>query len=401
MLKGNAIIGQSGGPTSVINASLCGVVEMAVRQDFITGVYGMRWGIEGFMHENLIDLKKEDPGTIAALRLTPSSALGSSRHKLKDEDFPKIRKVLEKFNIRYFFMIGGNDTMDTINRVEKYCVANGYELRGIGIPKTVDNDLHGTDHTPGYGSAARYVALSVLQGGLLARDMQKVDQYVVYQAVGRDAGWLAAASVAAKRCECDPPHIILMPERPFDKDKFLAKVEECHKKYGFVSIACGEGIAYADGRPVSASETRDRFGNVEFGAMGGTSAAMMLHRMISEKFGWRGEFQVVESLQMAGSDRTSALDVAEAFLCGQKAVELAAEGKSGLMVSLVREEGKEYQTKLGTAPLAEVAVHSKPMPDKYIDASGMYVTPEFVEYLKPLVGPLPTMAKLAYHPIKA
>ena len=159
MLKGNAVVGQSGGPTSVINSSLAGVVEAALRQDSIQGIFGMRWGIEGFMQELLADLKQEDPRQIALLKSTPSSALGSSRHKLKDEDFPKILKVLEKFDIRYFFMIGGNDSMDTINRVETYCRQNGYELCGVGVPKTVDNDLFGTDHTPGYPSAARYVAL--------------------------------------------------------------------------------------------------------------------------------------------------------------------------------------------------------------------------------------------------
>lgn len=403
MLKGNAIIGQSGGPTSVINGSLCGIVEAALRTECIEGIYGMRWGIEGFMKEDLIDLKQEDPRTIAALRQTPSSALGSSRHKLQDEDFPVIRKVLEKYNIRYFFMVGGNDTMDTIHRVEKYCADNGYELHGIGVPKTVDNDLYGTDHTPGYPSAARYVALSVQQGGRLARDMQKVDQYVIYQAVGRDSGWLAAGAAAAKQREEDPPHLVLMPERPFEQDKFLAAVEDCYKKYGFCSISCGEGIAFEDGTPVSASGTKDRFGNVEFGAMGGTSAAMMLHKMIGEKFeGWRGEFQVVESLQMCGADRMSAVDAEEAYLCGQRAVELAAEGQSGLMVSIEREDdASHYRSHLGTAKLQDVAVRAKPMPDEFIDDTGMFVTDAFIDYLRPLVGPLPEMARLEYAKVKA
>ncbi|HLA38372.1 MAG TPA: diphosphate--fructose-6-phosphate 1-phosphotransferase, partial [Candidatus Glassbacteria bacterium] len=370
MLKGNAVVGQSGGPTSVINSSLAGVVEAALRQDSIQGIFGMRWGIEGFMQELLADLKQEDPRQIALLKSTPSSALGSSRHKLKDEDFPKILKVLEKFDIRYFFMIGGNDSMDTINRVETYCRQNGYELCGVGVPKTVDNDLFGTDHTPGYPSAARYVALSVQQGGRLARDMQKVDQYTIYQAVGRDAGWLAASAVAAKRSEADPPHILLIPERPFDREKFLDRVDACYRKYGFCSISCGEGIAYADGTPVSASQTADKFGNVEFGAMGGTSAAMQLHKMIGERFkGWRGEFQVVESLQMCASDRASALDIEEAYACGRRAVELAAGGQTGQMVSIVRgSDGHgHYRTELGTAKLADVAVRAKPMPDEYID----------------------------------
>ena len=241
------------------------------------------------------------------------------------------------------------------------------------------------------------------QGGLLARDMQKVDQFTVYQAVGRDSGWLAAGAVAAKRDEQDPPHIILIPERAFDREKFLARVEQCYKKYGYCSISVGEGVSYADGTPISASQTADKFGNVEFGAMGGTSAAMMLHRMISEKFSsWRGEFQVVESLQMCGSDRVSALDVEEAYACGKRAVELAGQGETGLMVSIRRGSDKHghYRTELGTAPLADVAVKAKPMPDEYIDESGMFVTQAFVDYLKPLVGPMPEMAKLAYKPVK-
>ncbi len=403
MQTGNAVVGQSGGPTSVINASLAGVIEGAVRSGTISGVYGMRWGIEGFMQEMLVDLKAEDPRQVDLLKSTPSSALGSSRHKLQDEDFPKILAVLKKYDIRYFFMIGGNDSMDTINRVAAYCRGEGYELSGIGVPKTVDNDLFGTDHTPGYGSAARYVALSVQQGGRLARDMQKVDQYSVYQAVGRDAGWLAAAAVAAKKEEADPPHILLIPERAFDKEKFLDKVGEVQGKYGFCSISVGEGVSYADGTPISASQTADKFGNVEFGAMGGTSAAMMVHKMIAGRYeNWRGEFQVVESLQMCASDRASALDVAEAHACGLRAVELAEEGRDGVMVSIVRgSDGHgHYRTELGTAELKDVAVRAKPMPDEYIDESGMWVTEAFIDYLRPLVGQLPTFADLAYKPVK-
>jgi 6-phosphofructokinase 1 len=402
MLKGNMIVGQSGGPTTVINASLCGTVEAALRSNCIEGIYGMRWGIEGFMQRMLVDLRKEDPRAIARLRQTPSSALGSSRHKLQEEDFPVIKEVLEAHNIRYFFMIGGNDSMDTIHRVETYCQENGYELQGIGIPKTVDNDLFGTDHTPGYPSAARYVALSVQQGGRLSRDMQKVDQYVIYQAVGRDSGWLAASSAAAKKRPEDPPHIILLPERAFNKDRFLEKVEDCYRNYGFCSISCGEGLSYADGTPVSASVTTDKFGNVEFGAMGGTSVAMMLHRMIGDHFeGQRGEFQVVESLQMCASDRASDLDLDEAYLCGLEAVKLADEGKTGVMVSILRgSENGSYCTQLGTVPLRDVAVKAKPMPQEYIDESDLFVTQEFIRYLRPLVGPMPEYSQLAYVPVE-
>ncbi|MBT7092197.1 MAG: phosphofructokinase, partial [Bacteroidetes bacterium] len=193
-MKGNAIIGQSGGPTSVINSSLAGVIEGASRSDAIESVYGMNYGIEGFMQEKIIDLQNQPDSVLKGLRTTPGSALGSSRHKVKDEDFPKILEVLRKYNIRYFFLIGGNDTMDTINRVEQYCKNEGYDLIGVGIPKTVDNDLFGTDHTPGFASAARSNILNVKQAGMLARDMKKVDQFVVYQTIGRDSGWLGAAT---------------------------------------------------------------------------------------------------------------------------------------------------------------------------------------------------------------
>jgi len=394
MLRGNAIVGQSGGPTCVINGSLAGVIRGALACRQITGIYGMRYGIEGFMQENIIDLKKEGAGIVDMLRNTPSSALGSCRLKLKEEHLAPVRAVLEKYNIRHFFLIGGNDTMDTIHRIEEYCKSTGYELQGIGIPKTVDNDLFGTDHTPGYPSAARYVALSVLQAGLLARDMKKVDQFVIYQAVGRSAGWLAAASVLAKKRPEDPPHIILMPERHFEQEKFLSDFEACYKKYGWVSIAVGEGVTYADGTPISASRVTDKFSNVEFGAMGGTSAAMMLHRMIADRFKLRGEFQVVESLQMCGADRVPAVDKKEAFQCGVEAVKLVKEGHTGYMVSIKREKGREYKVSYGTTPLKEVAIKAKPMPDAYINTEGNFVTRAFVDYLKPLVGELPAYVTL-------
>jgi 6-phosphofructokinase 1 len=394
MLQGNAIIGQSGGPTSVINASLVGLVEAARGRTPIRHTFGMRYGIEGFMRGEIIDLGAEDPATISALRCTPSSALGSCRHKLKEADFPKIIEVLRRFDIRYFFSIGGNDTMDTVHRVEAYCREQGYDLIGVGVPKTVDNDLCLTDHTPGFGSAGRYVALSVKQEGMLARDMKRVDQFVIFQTVGRSAGWLPAAAALAKASEDDAPHIILVPERPFDQDRFLADVKHCYDRYGWCSIVCGEGVCYADGMPISESSVSDKFANVEFGAMGGTSAAMMLHRMVHAAFGWRGEFQVCESLQMCAADRVHSGDLEEATACGRRAVELAVAGTSGVMVSIVRESNDPYRWSLGTAPLADVALGAKPMPDMFINAEGNYVTPECLDYLRPLIGPLPDYARL-------
>jgi len=396
MLKGNAIVGQSGGPTSVINASLAGVVTQAKKTRAIGKVFGMRWAIEGFMRGEVVDLGKESPATIKGLVGTPGSALGSCRHKVKEDDLPVILDVLKTYNIRYLFLIGGNDTMDTIHRVEAYCAKRGYEIAGVGIPKTVDNDLFGTDHTPGYPSAARYTALSVLHAGILARDMKKVDQFVIYQSIGRDAGWLTAASALAKTKDPESaPHILLIPERAFEPDKFLQKVEETYKNFGWVSICCGEGVKYADGTPVSASQTRDKFGNVELGAMGGTSVAMNVHKIITANFpGWRGEFEITESLPMSAADRAVKLDLAEAAKLGAEAVKLAAKGVTGKMVTLVRGRGAKYSASIGTADLADVAARAKPMPDSMITPDGFFVTKAFYDYAAPLVGPLPKYTNL-------
>ena len=394
MARGQAVVGQSGGPTSVINSSLVGVVEAARGSSRIGRVYGMRFGIEGFMEDRLDELSGRAEGLLQGLRRTPSSALGSSRHKVRDEDLPRILEILKKHEVRFLFLIGGNDTMDTIHRVEAYCRREGYELTGVGIPKTVDNDLFGTDHTPGFPSAARCNILNVLQAGLLARDMRRVDSFVIYQSIGRDAGWLAAAAAAAKRNEADAPHLIYLPERPFDREHFLADAAECQRRYGWVSIVCGEGLKQADGSPVSASQVRDKFGNVEFGAMGGASVAMSLHGLLKERLGLRGEFQITESLIMCAMDRAVELDLEEAYGCGREAVRLAEAGRSGLMVALERQPGKQYRTRYATAALEEVAVKSKPMPPEYINAEGNFVTEAFLQYVRPLVGPIPEYTSL-------
>jgi ATP-dependent phosphofructokinase / diphosphate-dependent phosphofructokinase len=394
MAEVNAVVGQSGGPTSVINSSLAGVVEAARASGRIDHVYGMRFGIEGVLEDNLVDLFSLPSEVIEGLRRTPGSALGSTRLKLQEENFLPILERLKQHNIRYFFMIGGNDTMDTIHRVTEYAASKGYELQGVGIPKTVDNDLFGTDHTPGFPSAARYVALSVLQGSLLTRDMRRVDQFCIFQTVGRSAGWLPAAATAIHSTGGEPPHLLLLPERPFDREAFMSAVEQRHKDYGYVSIVCGEGITNADGSPVSASQTKDKFDNVEFGAMGGTSAAMVLHRIISDEFGWRGEFQVTESLQMCAADRGVPLDFEEAFACGEEAVRRALEGRTGEMVTIERHSNNPYGIKFGSAPLASVANHERPMPDEFISPDGMGVTAAFADYIRPLVGELPEYVSL-------
>lgn len=394
MFKGNAIVGQSGGPTSVINSSLAGVIEGVRDFDVFGKLYGMNYGIEGLMQERLYDLSGQSNAVVAGLRLTPSSALGSSRHKLKEADFPRILEVLKKYDIRYFFLIGGNDTMDTIHRVEAYCRAQKYDLVGIGIPKTVDNDLYGTDHTPGFPSAARSNMLNVMQAGVLARDMKKVDQFVVYQTIGRDAGWLAAATAMARRKESDAPHLIYCPERRFDKDAMLADVLACIEKQGWVSVVVSEGLRYADNTPVSASQIKDKFNNVEFGAMGGSSVGLNIHRMISQDLGLRGEFQITESLIMSAIDRATPADLQEAYQCGRKAVDLARKGESGFMVTIQRTGNDPYAIVYDKEPLANVAVRAKSMPDDFINPRGNFVTDKLIEYMRPLVGPVPEYVEL-------
>lgn len=393
MIAGNAIVGQSGGPTSVINSSLLGVIETSVACDRISEIYGMRYGLDGLLGEKLIDLGNQDRRVLEGLRSTPSSALGSSRHKLKQEELPVLQRLFEKYNIRYFFMIGGNDTMDTVHRVEEWCKGVGWELYGVGIPKTVDNDLFGTDHTPGFPSAARYNILSTLQAGVLARDMQKVDKFVIYQTIGRDAGWLAAATAVASGGEGDAPHLIYCPEIPFQKDAFLEDAVECVRKYGWVSIVVSEGIRDLEGNPVSATSSTDDFNNPEFGAMGGGSVGLALHRMLMDSTGWRGEFQVIESLNMCAMDRALRTDIEEAYECGCRAVQLASEGDSGVMVTILRKSSNPYQAQYGKVALADVAIRAKTMPREYFNSAGNYVTDSFIDYISPLVGKIPNYVR--------
>ncbi len=394
MIKGNALLGQSGGPTSVINASLAGLIERASQADEIGKILGMHYGIEGFLEEKIYDLSAQSRETVEGLLTTPGSALGSCRYKVKDDDLPRILELFRKYNIRYFFLIGGNDTMDTIHRVEAYCRREGWELGGIGIPKTVDNDLYGTDHTPGFPSAGRYNALCVKEAGQLARDMLKVDQFVVYQTIGREAGWLAAAAALARDKEGDAPHLIYMPERPFNREEFLEDARKCVEKYGWVSVVVSEGLLYEDGTPVSAASTQDKFSNTEFGAMGGASVGLNVHKILSEATGWRGEFQITESLPMSAVDRVTERDREEARLCGVKGVELALAGETGYMVSMERKGGAEYEIEYTKVPLSETAVRAKAMPPSYINDRGNDVTEECIAYLRPLIGDLPRFTRL-------
>ncbi|MBM4394864.1 MAG: diphosphate--fructose-6-phosphate 1-phosphotransferase [Deltaproteobacteria bacterium] len=400
MAKGNLVVGQSGGPTAVINASLVGVIREARRHPDIRTVLGMRFGIQGLLAEDLADLYAEPEDVIEAVRVSPSSALGSCRLKLADEQLPHVLDVLRRFDVRYLAYVGGDDSQNTTHRIVRYCLEHGYELNGIGIPKTVDNDLYGTDHTPGYGSAARYVAISVRQGGILARDMRKVDPVLVFQAVGRDAGWLAAAAALAREAEDDPPHLIYVPERPIARERFLADVERCHSRHGFVAIAIGEGVVWSDGKPVSGTQVLDRFGNPEYGSTGGASAAMVLKSVACDHLGVRGEFQVVESLAMCAADRVSATDRDEAYRAGVEAVRLAAAGRTGLMVAFERDDGPRYGCRCVPVPLTRVNEGKQRMPDRFLDPAESFVTPEVLGYVRPLVGELPSYGRLRAVPVR-
>lgn len=399
LLEGNLLVGQSGGSTAVINNSLVGIIDEAKRHPCIKNIYGMRFGIEGFMEEKMIDLRKESEETLKALRKTPGSALGSSRHKLKEHDLEPILKLFIKHNIRFFHMIGGNDTMDTIHRITEYAGTKGYIVNGIGVPKTVDNDLFGTDHTPGYPSCARAVTISVIQSAIFARDMARVDPVYVTQTVGRDAGWLAAATALARKNDGDGPHLIYVPERPLDWERFKEDVKRVYARYGWVYIVNGEGIVDTEGRPVSSphQQKKDNFGNIEFGSTGGVSAARELFLCATQTLGVRGEYQQPESIPMCMADRMVKLDADEAYKVGRRAVQMAVSGRSGFMVTIVRRSSDPYKASFGNIPLKDVAVRNKKMPDEFLSASGNDVTPAFLDYIRPLVGELPSYPRLAMH----
>jgi 6-phosphofructokinase 1 len=271
-------------------------------------------------------------------------------------------------------------------------------VRGVGVPKTVDNDLYGTDHTPGYPSCARAVAIDARQGAIIARDMQRVDPVLVMQTIGRDAGWLAAASALARRRPGDAPHLIYLPERPFSWEKFRRDVKAAYRRHGWVSVVVGEGVADEGGRPISYGEAarptvRDKFGNIEFGSTGGVGAARELFLVATKMLGLRGEFQQPESIPLCAADRRSPVDVREAFEVGRRAVAHAAGGGSGVMITIAPKRHPHYRSAYGTVPLREVAIRNKKMPDRFINAEGNDVTAAFFRYARPLVGDLPTYAE--------
>ncbi len=389
-LKGKAVVAQSGGPTAVINASACGVIQTALAGgEVFTGVYGALNGILGVLQEELYDLGREDPREIDRLRRSPSSALGSCRHKLKSlqrdaADYERVLEVFKAHDIRYFFYIGGNDSMDTADKLAQLAGQMNYELIVMGIPKTIDNDLAYTDHCPGYGSVAKFSAVSVMEAGRDTEALYTHDTCTVHEVMGRNAGWIAASTGLARRCDQDAPHIILLPEVPFEADKFIQKVRQCLKDYRRCFVACGEGVKTSDGKylaDVGGAFLTDAFGHKQLGG-----AADAVRAIIEKEAGVKCRTNRSGTAQRNAMHFASAADVSEAYMVGSAAVQHAMEGVTGKMVTLERTGGAKYACTTGLVELEKVANGEKSVPGEFIDDIGMGITEAFRQYAQPLIA---------------
>ena len=381
-LIGACVFGQSGGPTSVINASAYGVIRAALDAPEITKVYGAAHGIAGILNDTLYDLSHEDPNELALLVNTPSSELGSCRYKLKgEEDLSRILDIFKKYDIRYFFYNGGNDSMDTCLKVSNYLENSGYECRVIGVPKTVDNDLCGTDHCPGYGSAAKYIATTVAE---VYKDAHVYDvgMITIIEIMGRHAGWLTGAAALAGLADA-APDLIYLPEIPFDMDKFVSDVKAVYDKTKKCLVAVSEGVSYADGTFVAeaAISATDGFGHHQLGGL-----AARLASVIKQNTGAKVRGIELSLLQRCGAHLASQTDIDEAVLAGKSAVENAIAGVSGKMAAFTREskDGK-YSCGITFEPLYICANDEKKIPREWVNAEGTYVTQEFIDYALPLI----------------
>ncbi len=386
-LKGALIFGQSGGPTSVINASAYGVFSEAFKHENITAVYGACYGIAGVLEEQFIDMAKVDKEEFELLKNTPSSALGSIRYKLKnaeddETDYLRILEVFKKYNVRYFFYNGGNDSMDTCNKISKYLEKKGYECRVVGIPKTIDNDLSGTDHCPGYGSAAKYIATTCMEVSLDSR-VYKSGQIVVVEIMGRHAGWLTAASAVAS-FKGMGPDLIYVPERDFDLDDFCNRVEKIWNERHNVFVAVSEGIHDKDGKLIVEhfnSVSRDSFNHVQLGGVGAMLTGEIKRRMPGVKV------RAIELslMQRCAAHLASGTDITEAVEAGRQGVLAALGGETDIMIGFRRAEGKEYKCEYVRVPLSQAANTETKLPDKYITADGTNIEPCFMDYVMPLI----------------
>ena len=388
-VRGNVIVGQSGGPTAVINSSLAGVYKTA-KDRGAKKVFGMLHGIQGLLEERYVDLSEhiKNDLDIELLKRTPSAYLGSCRYKLPEicedqEIYKKIFSILDKLEVEYFFYIGGNDSMVTIKKLSDYSILNGSRIRFMGVPKTIDNDLAATDHTPGYGSAAKYIGSitkEVIRDGLVY-DQQNV---TLLEIMGRNAGWLTGAAALAKCEDCEGPDMIFLPEIPFDVENFMKKVEELHKRKKSVVVAISEGVKMADGRYVC--ELTDTIDYVDaFGHRQLTGTARYLAEKISREVGCKTRAIEFNSLQRCASHIVSRVDITEAFQVGGAAVKAAFEGETGKMIILKRVSDDPYICVTDIYDVHKVANVEKKVPREWINEAGDYVTEEFVSYIKPLI----------------
>ena len=383
----NAFYAQSGGVTAVINASACGGIETARKHpDQIGKVYAGRNGIIGALREELIDTSEESDDAIRALMHTPGGAFGSCRYKMKNltenrREYERLVEVFRAHDIGYFFYNGGGDSQDTAFKVSQIADKMGYPITCIGVPKTVDNDLPFTDCCPGFGSVAKYVATSTLEASLDIRSMcESSTKVFILEVMGRHAGWIAAAGGLAGNGRDEPPHIILFPEIPFEREAFLARVEQSVKDYGYCVVVASEGAQYEDGRFVADAGGKDAFGHTQLGGVAPTLA-----NMVKQALGYKFHWAVADYLQRAARHIASATDVEQAYTVGQKAVEMALAGKQAVMPIIVREQSSPYRWHIGEAPLSEVANQEKKMPIHYISDDGFGITEDCREYLQPLI----------------
>lgn len=383
-LVGNVLVGQSGGPTAVINASLAGVITEALNHPDIEEIYGCLNGVLGILHEELIDLAAESQQTIRGLKFTPGAALGTCRYKLKKQaDFDRVLEVFKAHNIRYFFYAGGNDSQDTADKISKLAQAQGYALRVIGIPKTIDNDLVSTDHTPGYGSVIKYISTTIREIACDNAAMGQHDLVQIVEVMGRNAGWIAAGAALAKRRDQphDAPHLIYLPEVAFSPEKFIADVQRVLKREKFCLIVVGEGLVDADGNYIAADEKTDAFGHAQLGG-----AADYLQGLVEQNMpGIKARSVKLGMAQRAAAHAGSKTDADEAYLAGQMAVKAAIRGETDKMVTLLRGETDHYTVETGLAPLSEIANGVKKLPREWINEDGVSMNHQFIRYATPLI----------------
>lgn len=394
----NLIIGQSGGATAVINASLVGAVEAALADERIDGIYGMLNGVEGLLKENIVDLRHQPADLWRKLLYTPSAALGSCRYKLRDEDPERIIAILRRYNINYLLYIGGNDSADTAHRLAQAVEQTGYDLHAISIPKTIDNDLPYTDHCPGYGSAARFLAMATMDSAMNTKSIPWHYPVKVIETMGRDAGWLAASSALGKRDENDPPHIILLPEQRFNESRFLQQVEDVYRRVGYVVIVAAETIRDEQGQALGAI---GQVGTDAFNHPLLSGTAEYLVALVVRQLKLRPRFDKPGDLQRMASNYVSSTDRDEAYLVGKMGTQALLDGEHDKMVTLVRHSEPAYHCTTGLVELAKVANEQRLVPAEYLDESKTMVTQAFYDYALPLIGnPLPGYPQLAMIRIK-